>query len=60
MCCRLAVDAARVSGSTSFNEAEDSLVIMYVVEVVDRAPRNGHLYVSTGEVYRFGVRHGVI
>ena len=60
MRCGLAFDAARVSGSTSFNEAGDSLVITYVVEVVDRAPRNGHLYVSTGEVDRLGVRHGVI
>ena len=52
--------AARVSGSTSLNEAGDSLVITYVVKVVDGAIRNWHLYVSTGEVDWFGVRHGVI
>ena len=49
-----------MSGSTSFNEARDSLVITYVVKVIDRAPRNGHLYVSTGEVDRLVIRHGVI
>ena len=52
--------AARVSGSTSLNEAEGSLVITYVVKVVDGAIRNWHLYVSTGEVNWSGVRHGVI
>ena len=52
--------AARVSGSTSLNEAGDSLVITYVVKVVDGAIRNWHVNVSTGEVDWFGVRHGVI